>query len=95
MNLLNELKAIQEHYGYLPEGELRALAQRTTLPLHRIQAVASFYPHFRLRPAPQRAVKMCADLPCHLAGAPRLLRVARRYGHTECEIGTTSCLGRC
>lgn len=95
MNLLNELKAIQERYGYLPEGELRALGRRTALPLHRIQAVASFYPHFRLRPAPPRAVKVCADLPCHLAGARRLLHAARQYGHTGCEIGTTSCVGRC
>ena len=68
MNLVNELKAIQERHGYLPEAELRAFAQRTATPLYQIQAVASFYPHFRLRPRPQIEVKVCADLSCHLAG---------------------------
>lgn len=97
MNLINDLKAIQDRYGYLPEGELRALSRRTATPLYRIQAVASFYPHFRLRPGPRLDVKVCADLSCHLAGARRLLRAARRHGQrfTGCEIATTSCVGRC
>lgn len=97
MNLLHDLKAIQDRYGYLPEEELRALSQRTATPLYRIQAVASFYPHFRLRPGPRLDVKVCADLPCHLAGARRLLQVARQrvQGSTDCAIGTTSCIGRC
>jgi NADH:ubiquinone oxidoreductase subunit F (NADH-binding)/NADH:ubiquinone oxidoreductase subunit E len=97
MNLLHDLKAIQDQYGYLPEGQLRALSQRTATPLHRIQAVASFYPHFRLQPGPRLDVKVCADLSCHLAGARRLLQVARQcmQGSSDCAIGPTSCVGRC
>jgi NADH:ubiquinone oxidoreductase subunit F (NADH-binding)/NADH:ubiquinone oxidoreductase subunit E len=97
MNLINELKAIQERHGYLPEDELRAFSQRTATPLYQIQAVASFYPHFRLRPGPRFEVKVCRDLSCHLGGARQLSRAA---GHqvrsiTGCEIGEVSCLGRC
>lgn len=97
MNLINELKAIQARHGYLPEEELRAFSQRTATPLYKLQAVASFYPHFRLRPSPQLDVKVCADLSCHIAGTPRVLTAAKRYlaKQTGCEIGTTSCLGRC
>ncbi|MBM4255951.1 MAG: NADH-quinone oxidoreductase subunit NuoF [Deltaproteobacteria bacterium] len=97
MNLISELKAIQDKHGYLPEDELRAFSQRTTTPLYKLQAVASFYPHFRLRPHPQLDVKVCADLSCHIAGAQRVLAGAKqRLGsQTSCEIGTTSCLGRC
>src|SRR5947208_2284830 len=97
MNLINELKAIQERHGYLPEAELRAFAQRTATPLYQIQAVASFYPHFRLRPRPQLEVKVCADLSCHLAGARRIHRAAERNAATlpGCEVGAVSCLGRC
>ena len=58
MNLINELKAIQERHGYLPEEELRAFSQRAIVPLYHIQAVASFYPHFRLRPGPKVEVKV-------------------------------------
>jgi formate dehydrogenase beta subunit len=97
MNLINELKAIQERHGYLPEEELRAFSQRTATPLHQIHAVASFYPHFRLRPGLQLAVKVCADLSCHLAGARHLQEAAKRSAASlvECEVGSVSCLGRC
>jgi formate dehydrogenase beta subunit len=97
MNLIDELKAIQHRFGYLPEEELRAYSQRTATPLYKLQAIASFYPHFRLRPHPQLDVKVCADLSCHIAGAPRVLAAAKQHlgKQTSCEIGTTSCLGRC
>jgi len=97
MNLISELKAMQERHGYLPEAELRAFAQRTATPLYQIQAVASFYPHFRLQPRPQLEVKVCADLSCHLAGARRVRRAAERNAATlpGCTVGAVSCLGRC
>ncbi|MGH7965773.1 MAG: NADH-quinone oxidoreductase subunit NuoF, partial [Candidatus Binatia bacterium] len=97
MNLISDLKAIQDRHGYLPEAELRAFSQRTTIPLYQIQAVASFYPHFRLQPAPPLAVKVCADLSCHLANARRLRRSAEQsaVALTGCEVGAVSCLGRC
>jgi NADH:ubiquinone oxidoreductase subunit F (NADH-binding)/NADH:ubiquinone oxidoreductase subunit E len=79
MNLINELKAIQERHGYLPEAELRAFSQRAIIPLYQIQAVASFYPHFRLQPGPKIDVKVCADLSCHLAGARQLRQAAERH----------------
>lgn len=97
MNLINELKAIQERHGYLPEEELRAFSQRTVVPLYQIQAVASFYPHFRLQPGPKVDVKVCADLSCHIAGARQLRQAAERHAAsmTTCAVGTVSCLGRC
>ena len=97
MNLIDEPKAIQGRHGYLPEEELRAFSQRTATPLYKLQAVASFYPHFRLHPSPQLDVKVCADLSCHLAGASRTLATAKQQLAKQigCEIGTTSCLGRC
>jgi NADH:ubiquinone oxidoreductase subunit F (NADH-binding) len=97
MNLISELKAIQERHGYLPESELQAFSQRTATPLYQLQAVASFYPHFRLQPGPRIEVKVCRDLSCHLAGARRLLQAAERQAKklTGCKIGVISCLGRC
>jgi NADH:ubiquinone oxidoreductase subunit F (NADH-binding)/NADH:ubiquinone oxidoreductase subunit E len=97
MNLINELKAIQERCGYLPESELRAFSQRATIPLYQIQAVASFYPHFRLQPKPRLEIKVCRDLSCHIAGAQQVLHSAERYAAnaTSCEASGVSCLGRC
>lgn len=97
MNLISDLKAIQDRHGYLPEDELRAFSQRTATPLYQIQAVASFYPHFRLQPGPRLAVKVCADLSCHLAHARQLHRIVEQNATTltGCEVGVVSCLGRC
>ena len=49
--LIDDLKAIQERCGFLPADELRDYADRTNTPLYQLQAVASFYPHFRTEPA--------------------------------------------
>lgn len=97
MNLIDELKAIQHRHGYLPEEELRKYSQRTATPLYKLQAVASFYPHFRLHPSPQLDVKVCSDLSCHIAGASHVLAAAKQHlaNKTGCEIGIVSCLGRC
>ncbi len=97
MNLISELKAIQDRHGYLPDSELRAFSQRATIPLYQIQAVASFYPHFRLQPPPQFDLKVCRDLSCHMAGAQRLHRAIqqRTTTLTTYEINGVSCLGRC
>jgi NADH:ubiquinone oxidoreductase subunit F (NADH-binding)/NADH:ubiquinone oxidoreductase subunit E len=97
MNLISELKTIQDRHGYLPEEELRAFSQRTATPLYKLQAVASFYPHFRLHPHPRLDVKVCTDLSCHIAGAQRTLAATKQYlaSQTNCEIGSISCLGRC
>ena len=97
MNLISELKAIQDRHGYLSEQELQAFSQRATIPLYQIQAVASFYPHFRLQPKSQIDVKVCRDLSCHIAGAQRLLGSAQKAAASlpSCAVGGVSCLGRC
>jgi NADH:ubiquinone oxidoreductase subunit F (NADH-binding)/NADH:ubiquinone oxidoreductase subunit E len=99
MNLITELRAIQHRCGFLPEEELRAFAQRTSTPLYQIQAVASFYPHFRRTPPPAVEVRVCADLSCHLCGSAQLKKVAERelsrLGFHQEEVGVISCLGQC
>ncbi len=96
--IIQELKLIQDRCGYLPEAELRALAGRTRTPLHRLHEVASFYPHYRLRPPPAVEVKVCRDIACHLRGAAGL-RGALASVATECAgkvvVDGVSCLGQC
>jgi NADH:ubiquinone oxidoreductase subunit F (NADH-binding)/NADH:ubiquinone oxidoreductase subunit E len=67
--IVPELKQIQEKYGYLPRPELEALSKRIDKPLHRLNEVITFFPHFRLEPPPAVEVKVCRDMACHLAGA--------------------------
>ena len=67
--LLPQLRAIQERVGYLPDEELKRLADRLDVHLHRIHEVVSFFPHFRRKPPPDVEVRVCRDIACHLRGA--------------------------
>jgi NADH:ubiquinone oxidoreductase subunit F (NADH-binding)/NADH:ubiquinone oxidoreductase subunit E len=97
--IFDDLRAIQHRHGFLPRAELEALSTRTQTPLYQIHSVASFYPHFHLAPPARAEVRVCADMSCHLNGAPEL-----RAGLDGCfagsrrgdvEIRDVSCLGRC
>ena len=94
--LFDELRGIQRIHGYLPKEELRSLGERLRLPLFKLQAVASFYPHFFLK-APARAeVRVCGDMACHRSGSNELReRLQARYQGSDVNIRHASCLGRC
>ena len=63
------LRRIQERYGFLKRDALQQVATELALPLHRLHAVASFFPHFRFTPPPRVTVRVCRDMACGMAGA--------------------------
>ena len=97
MNLVEELLALQQQHGYLRDADLRELSARTRAPLHAIQGVCSFYPHFRREPPRRLEVRACRDLACYLRDGP----AARADLRARCELRDdarfeeVSCLGRC
>jgi formate dehydrogenase beta subunit len=99
LRLFNELRAIQQEFGYLPAEQLQLLAQKLEVPVSQIHAVASFYPHFRLAAPPRVEVRVCGDMTCHIRGGPEVkaeLRQAfRGCKPEEVTIRDVSCLGRC
>jgi NADH:ubiquinone oxidoreductase subunit F (NADH-binding)/NADH:ubiquinone oxidoreductase subunit E len=97
---VKELRAIQEHLGYLPKEEIKGLPDRLGVPLHRVHEVISFFPHFRCEPPPDVEVHVCRDQACHLRGAVdctnRLKTVADEFGGARrVKVEGVSCLGRC
>ena len=98
--IVQELHHIQHRHRHLPEAELRKLAERTGTPLHRLQEVASFFPHFRRSPAPAVEVLICHDMACHQHGCVGLKRDLEQSLAGELSAGNAavkyaSCLGRC
>lgn len=95
--LIAELNAIQKRYGYIPANELEELSRRINKPIHEIHGVASFYPLYRLQPPPKVTIAVCGDAPCHIKGAPRLLKQMRDLaaGDAKIEVKHCSCLGQC
>lgn len=97
--IFEDLKAIQREFGYIPLDKLEAIAEARELHLRDVHAVASFYPHFHLKPPARVDIRVCADMSCHLRGAGALKsELAQRLksaGTSDCSIRETSCLGRC
>ncbi len=97
--IFDELRAIQLRYGYLPKAELEGLSQRTQTPLYQIHSLASFYPHFHLKPPAKAEIRVCADMSCRLNGACELrAELLRRFAGArpeDVQIKDVSCLGRC
>ncbi len=85
--------------GYLTDADMTSIAEESGVPLHRVQAVASFFPHFRTDEPPKVEVHICRDMSCHLHGGVEMTkRLAKwaedKYGHAV-EVCGQSCLGRC
>lgn len=97
--IVEELRAVQRQYGFLPPEQLAALSKKIDVPITRLHQVASFFPHFRLTPPPKADVRVCRDMTCHLMGADRLrANLERRFAGArkeEVTIGGVSCLGQC
>ena len=91
---LGRLQAVR---GWLSDDSLRELAADLSLPLSRLEEVASFFPHFRRRPPPPVEVGVCRDLACHRRGADALTdRLEKAFGKDQrVAVGQVSCLGRC
>src|SRR6516162_7387030 len=98
-SLFDELTAIQTTYGYISADQLHKLSKKLEKPVSELHAVASFYPHFYLKPPPKADVRVCADMSCHLRGAPQLREALdQSFAGRPAEevlIRDVSCLGRC
>src|SRR5271157_2612806 len=75
------------------------MSRRLNIPVSQIHAVVSFYPHFRLTAPPKLDIRVCADMSCHLRGAPQLRKDLKvefaAAGTDEAVVRDVSCLGRC
>jgi NADH:ubiquinone oxidoreductase subunit F (NADH-binding)/NADH:ubiquinone oxidoreductase subunit E len=96
-NLLHRLHVLQQQKGWLSEETLRDFAHDAGVPLYQLQAVTSFYPHFRRTPPPRAAVAVCRDYACRLGGGEAYCAAiaGALAGAADVEVREVSCLGRC
>ena len=97
--MFDELRAIQATFGYLPTDQLHHLSIKLKIPLSQIHAVASFYPHFYLKPPPKVDVARLRRHVLPLAWG-RQIRESLDHGFAgqgqdAIIIREVSCLGRC
>jgi NADH-quinone oxidoreductase subunit F len=77
--IISILSEIQEVFGYLPEQALRRVSEITAITPGNIVGVASFYNHFRLKPAGRHTIKVCVGTACHVNGAETVYNAFRRH----------------
>jgi NADH:ubiquinone oxidoreductase subunit F (NADH-binding)/NADH:ubiquinone oxidoreductase subunit E len=93
--LVPVLHRIQHKFGYLKREALEEFSKERGVPLYRLWAVASFFPHFQLTPPKKLTVRVCHDMACNLAGAGRILQELAASPNDEVQVQGASCLGRC
>jgi formate dehydrogenase beta subunit len=93
--LLPALHRIQDQFGYLKPEALQAFSKNAGVPQYRLQAVASFFPHFQLTPPKKIVLRVCRDLSCNLAGSGKMLRDLEALTSEYVAVEGVSCLGRC
>ncbi len=97
MELIHALERVQSERGFLSEESLRELATETRVPLYRLQALVSFYPHFRTTPRAPWSVDVCRDMSCFLNGADTVAAAVEERFATDASVSVrpASCLGCC
>jgi NADH:ubiquinone oxidoreductase subunit F (NADH-binding) len=93
--LLPALHRIQDQFGYLKPEALQEFSEKTGIPQYRLQAVASFFPHFRLTAPKNVVLRICRDLSCNLSGSGKMLRELKSLNSEHVAVEGISCLGRC
>ena len=95
MRLIPLLSAAQHEHGYLSAVTLRELSRAHTVPLHRLQQIVSFYPHFRTTPPPRVELAVCRDMSCWLANGEERAEQLQAFKAADVEVHEVSCVGRC
>ncbi|MEQ8895795.1 MAG: NAD(P)H-dependent oxidoreductase subunit E [Roseovarius sp.] len=99
--LIEYLHLIQDEFGHLSAGHLRALAEELRVAQAEVYEVATFYAHFDVvkegeTPPPALTIRVCDSLSCEMAGAQEL-KAALESGLDPAEVRVlrAPCMGRC
>jgi len=100
--LLQLLRELQEHYGWLPPAAIGSLARELRLPLARVRGVASFYSFLSMEPAGRYRVLFSDNVTDRMQGSTGLmtefcrglcLEPGRVSEDGLISVDTTSCTG--
>ncbi|MDB6153486.1 MAG: nqo [Chthoniobacteraceae bacterium] len=93
--LVPALHRIQKQFGYLNRNALEEFSKESGVPQQKLQAVASFFPHFQLVPPKKVVLRVCRDMACNLAGGGKTVKELQSIVGEDVGVEGVSCLGRC
>jgi len=103
-NLIGILHEVQNHFHYLPEGELRYISKKTKVPITQIYSIVNFYNRFSLKPKGKNEICVCLGTACHVKGAEKVLNAISEKLHVDTGESTDDmnfsleevrCIGAC
>jgi NADH-quinone oxidoreductase subunit E len=103
-SLIQVLLEIQSENHWLPKEALEHVSEKLSVPMTRIQHIATFYKAFSLVPKGRHEIHICMGTACHVRGATRVLDTVQeitgiRPGETDLDLTfslqTVNCLGCC
>lgn len=93
--LIEILHALQQQQGWLSAPLLAAVARGLSLPMSRVQGVASFYHLFALHPPAPRRLGVCLGTACFVRGATALQERLAQGLAPGLVLEPLSCVGAC
>jgi len=102
--LIPALHRCQDHFGYVPEGAIPALAEHLELSPSFVADTLSFYTMLHASPVGKYHLELCQTLSCALLGADSLAdHLAEKLGigfgevtpDGKFSLGKVECIGAC
>lgn len=103
-NLISLLQDVQEIYGYLPEKDLKAIAEYVGIPVSSVYEVAAIDKQFRLTQPGKNLIRVCRGAVCHVKSSASILSALEtelgiKAGQTTEDKNFTlekvTCVGAC
>ncbi|MCX7876331.1 MAG: NADH-quinone oxidoreductase subunit NuoE [Melioribacteraceae bacterium] len=102
--LIPLLQDVQDEFGYLPEDQLKQIAEYVGIPFVTVYGVATFYNQFRLTPLGKNVIRVCRGTACHVKNSANILTALEtelgiKAGQTTRDklftLETVACIGAC
>ncbi|EDP74153.1 NAD(P)H-dependent oxidoreductase subunit E, partial [Hydrogenivirga sp. 128-5-R1-1] len=81
--IIPSLHTIQETYRDIPDEAIRELSEYLQVPEADIEGIVSFYDMFRFEKKAKNHIRLCRNLPCHLAGSRKFLKMLEKLTGAE------------
>ena len=102
--IIPALHKILDVYRDIPQEAIEELSEYLQVPLADIEGIVTFYDMFRYRKNAKNHIRICRNLPCHLARYQNILEMIKKK--TGADIGKNSpdgkwyielveCIGSC
>ena len=93
-----------EFEGYVPPEIIEEVSKRLDLPASRLYEIVTFYTLYSMKKEAKHVIRVCASLPCHVAGGKKVMETLLEelgidFGETTKDgifkLEKVGCLGRC